>query len=159
MGVTAGQDVLDHRAMLEQRQILKGSADADRGEAPGRDAGQIGTVKHDTAAARPQHAADHVEQRGLAGAVGADHAADFARRHGELTSAIACRPPKRLADVFDRKQRGHDSHRLAPLVVLDVAQALAARVGYAEIEFLHILVGGQAFSAVPSRTTRPVSRM
>jgi len=30
---------------------------------------------------------------------------------------------------------------LAPLVMLHVAQALAARAGYAEIEFLHVLVG------------------
>ena len=78
MGVAAGQDVLDHGAVLEQRQVLKGAADAERGEPRGRDGREIVAVEHDAAAARPQHAGDHVEQRGLAGAVRADHAADFA---------------------------------------------------------------------------------
>jgi hypothetical protein len=45
MGVTAGQDVFDHRAMLEQREILKGAADADGGETPGRYASKISAVK------------------------------------------------------------------------------------------------------------------
>ena len=50
MGVPAGQDVFDHRAVLEQREILKGAADADGGKPPRRDAGQIGAVKQDAAA-------------------------------------------------------------------------------------------------------------
>ena len=78
MGVPAGQDVLDHGAVLEQREVLKRAPDPDRGEPRGRDGREIGAVEQDAAAAWPQHAGDHVEQRGLAGAVRADHAADFA---------------------------------------------------------------------------------
>ena len=51
-----------------------------RANATARCVARSRAVEHDAAAARPQHAADHVEQRGLAGAVRADHAADFARR-------------------------------------------------------------------------------
>ena len=78
MGVPAGQDVLDHGAVLEQREVLKGAPDADCREPRRRDGREIGAVEQDAAAAWPQHAGDHVEQRGLAGAVRADHAADFA---------------------------------------------------------------------------------
>ena len=78
MGVPAGQDVLDHGAVLEQREVLEGAPDADCREPPRRDGRKIDAVEHDAPAARPQHAGDHVEQRGLAGAVRADHAADFA---------------------------------------------------------------------------------
>ena len=115
MGVTAGQDVFDHRAMLEQRQILKGAADADGGKAPRRDARKIGAVKQDTAGAWPQHAADDVEQGGLSGAIGADDAADFTPRHGEADVGYGLEATEILADVFHRKQRGHDNHLLRRL--------------------------------------------
>ena len=104
---------------------------------------EVDAVEQDAAAAWPQHAGDHVEQRGLAGAVRADHAADFARRHVKADIGDRLQAAKTLAEIFDREQGGHDSHRLAPLVMLDVAQALAPRIGDAEIEFLHVLVGGE----------------
>ena len=78
MGVPAGQDVLDHGAVLEQRQVLKGAPDPDSGKARGGDGCEVDTVEQDAAPGWPQHAGDHVEQRGLAGAVRADDAADFA---------------------------------------------------------------------------------
>src|SRR5713226_4396952 len=83
MGVTAGQDVLNHGAVLEQRQVLKGAADAFCRKARRRHCGHVGIVKDDAASCRAQHAADDVEQRRFAGAVGANDAADFAPRHRE----------------------------------------------------------------------------
>ncbi len=83
-----------------------------------------------------------VEQRGLAGAVRADHAADLARRHHEadIGDGLAGRQSCLLRFSTPSK-RGHDSHRLRRLVVFDVAQALALpQIGDAEVEFLHVLV-------------------
>ena len=74
----------------------------DRGKPRRRDGRKIGTVEHDAAAAWPQHAGDHVEQRGLAGAVRADHAADFARRHVKADIGDRLQAAKALAEVFDR---------------------------------------------------------
>src|SRR5712691_11859982 len=61
-----------------------------------------------------------------------------------LTSETALRPPKLLL-MFSTASRGSRQPPLAPLVVLHVAQAFAARAGYAQIEFLHVLIGRQFF--------------
>src|SRR5664279_4764854 len=47
MGVASGQDVLDHGAVLEQRQVLEGAADANGGKAPRRYVSKIDAVEHD----------------------------------------------------------------------------------------------------------------
>src|SRR5262249_12514380 len=60
MGMAAGQDVLDHSAVLEQREVLEGAANAERGKAPGRHGRKINAVKDDAAATRPQHAGNQV---------------------------------------------------------------------------------------------------
>ena len=52
-------------------------------------------------------AGDHVEERGLAGAVRADQAVDLALAGcAKVTSESAVRPPKRLRDAPDLEQRG-----------------------------------------------------
>ena len=56
---------------------------------------------------RRKHAGDHVEQRGLAGAVGADHREDRAWRHRERHVGYGTQPAELLRDVGDLKQRGH----------------------------------------------------
>ena len=85
------------------------------GEPRRRDGREIGTVEHDAAAAWPQHARDHVEQRGFAGAVGADHAADFACGYIKADIGNGLQAAKTLAEMFDAEQGGHDSHRLRRL--------------------------------------------
>ena len=50
----------------------------------GRQPGDVLAVENDRARRRPQHAGQAIEERALAGAVGADDGADLARGHGEV---------------------------------------------------------------------------
>src|SRR6202043_4264917 len=112
MGMPAGQDIFHGRAVLEQRQVLEGAADADGGKARRRHPAEIDAAEQNAAAPWPQHTADHVEERGLAGAVGPDDAADLARRDLQADLGNGFEAAEILAEVFNRKQGGHDSHLL-----------------------------------------------
>jgi hypothetical protein len=69
-------------------------------------------VQQHAAAMRAQHAGDHLEQRGLAGAVGADDADDLAALDGQVHA---------LQDLVGRAVAGHDGldgqepHRRRPM--------------------------------------------
>ena len=71
--VPAGHHVLQRGHVEEHLQVLEGAADAGGGEAVHRLAGQVHAVEADRTGARAVHPAEHVDQAGLAGAVGADH--------------------------------------------------------------------------------------
>jgi hypothetical protein len=70
--VAADHDVVEHRHVREQRQVLEGAADAEAGAVVDRGAPERLAHVDELAAARPIAAGDAVEHRGLAGAVGAD---------------------------------------------------------------------------------------
>ena len=72
-------------------------------------------VELETARVRRVQAGDHVEERGLARAVGADQAVDL-RRGGSSTptSASACRPPNRLLTPWHASSGASLRQRSAP---------------------------------------------
>ena len=76
----------------EERQVLEGAADAEAGDAMRRHGEQRPAVKLDLSAAGNVEPAHAVEERRLAGAVGADEADDLA-----------------LADVEGHAVQGHDA--------------------------------------------------
>ena len=63
----------------EQRQVLKGAADARCGDAVPGDGEQGAAVEHDLPALAGVEPRQAVEQRGLAGAIGPDQARDLPR--------------------------------------------------------------------------------
>ena len=69
MHVPAEHDVVEHRHAGEQRDVLKRAGDAERGDLRRTQPGDVAALETDRATGRPVEAADHVEQRGLAGAV------------------------------------------------------------------------------------------
>ena len=78
VGMPRQQQVLQQRRVLEQLDVLEGAGDAQRGDAVRRHVGDVGAVEHQLAAGRLVDAAHQVEDRGLAGAVGADDGEDLA---------------------------------------------------------------------------------
>jgi len=76
-------DVVEHAHVVEQRQILKGAADAERGPRIGIEAGDVPPAIEQLAFGRLVAARDAIDDRGLAGAVGADDGEQFAVLDGE----------------------------------------------------------------------------
>src|SRR6185437_15203831 len=75
--VAADQHVVAHAQGAEQGEVLKGATDPEVDELVARGAGQLAALEQDLAFAVAIDAADAVEQRGLAGAVRPDQAADL----------------------------------------------------------------------------------
>ncbi len=65
-------DVVEHAHVLEQREVLEGAADAEPGPGVGIERGDVLPAIEQLAFGRPVAARDAVDDRGLAGAVGAD---------------------------------------------------------------------------------------
>ncbi len=65
-------DVVEHAHMVEQRQILKCAADAERGPRVGSECGNVLAAIEQLAFSRLVAARDAIDDRGLAGAVRAD---------------------------------------------------------------------------------------
>src|SRR4029077_17097713 len=78
MGVPADADIVEHALRGEEREVLESSADADLGDAVGRPPEHRLALEQDFAALGGVEPADTVEQRRLAGAIGADEAEDLA---------------------------------------------------------------------------------
>src|SRR6185369_603699 len=89
----------------EQREILEGAADADRGDAVAGDPEQRIAVEQDVAAAALIKARQAVEEGGLAGAVGADQPDDAAGRHVEGDIVERDDAAKANANVLHAQQR------------------------------------------------------
>ena len=79
----ADHDVLAHRHAAEHRQVLEGAAHAQPGDLMRGRVGDRLAFEQDVAGLVLVQPAQAVEQRGLAGAVGADQAADVAALHIE----------------------------------------------------------------------------
>src|SRR6266567_4766176 len=76
-------DVIEHAHMMEQRQVLESAADAERSAGVRIERGNILPAIEQMAFGRPVAARDAVDDRGLAGAVGADNREQFAVIHAE----------------------------------------------------------------------------
>ena len=75
--------VVEHAHGAEQRQVLERAPDAESGHAMARHREQRHSIKRDVAAVALVEPRDAVEERGLAGAVGADQPDDAPRRNVE----------------------------------------------------------------------------
>ena len=73
-------EVLGDGERREHLAAFRDLPDAEIADAVRRQAGDVGAAQHDAAARRPVHAGDGADQRGLAGAVGADDGDDRALR-------------------------------------------------------------------------------
>ncbi len=73
--------------------------------------GDVVAVEEDPTAVGRQEPRDDVEQRGLAGAVGADETDDAIGADVRSTSASALTPPKPAADLDDLERRAHAAAR------------------------------------------------
>jgi hypothetical protein len=113
--VHADQDVVDDGLVLEDREVLEGAGDAEAREGVRRQSREILPVKKDLAAGWPEHRADQVEQRGLAGAVRSDQAADLARFDLEAHVLDRGQTAEAFGDADDIEKSSHDSHRLRRL--------------------------------------------
>ena len=82
--VHAHQHVLERAHGLEQADVLEGAAHAQLGDRVGGQSRHLAAVEHDLAGGRRVGAGEHVEEGGLAGAVGPDQADDAAAGNGEV---------------------------------------------------------------------------
>ena len=134
----ADHDVLDRGQAREQPDALQRARDAQAGQVVRVDAGEGRPAPAHRAARGPHEAADHVEQRGLAGPVGADHADDLAACHVER-------------DVVERGEAAEaHAHLLDPQRDLAVRAHIAPRYVACGVR---LIVGGRQSSI--SRFVRP----
>ena len=115
----ADPDIVEHRKIGKQRDVLEGAADADFGD-PVRRARQDALAFHqDVAGARLVEPGEAVEERRLAGAVRSDQAEDLALVHVERHAIQRDDAAEHDADVANREQgalslRELCLHHLAP---------------------------------------------
>ena len=103
-GMGADPDIVEHRQVGKQRDVLEGAADADLGD-PVRRARQDALAFHqDVAGARLIEPAEAIEERRLAGAVRSDQAEDLALVHVERHAIQRDDAAEHDADVANRKQ-------------------------------------------------------
>ena len=76
--MAADHHVFQRRHVAEQADVLERARDARLDDPVGLEPDQIAAVEFELAAVRHVKPGEHVEQRGLAGAVGTDQAVDLA---------------------------------------------------------------------------------
>ena len=101
--------VLGHGQRVEQRKMLEhhGDAGSPRRARIGRRVG--GAQKRHRAVVGPHQAIDHLDQRGLAGAVLAQQGVDLARADGKADSVIGAHAGIGLAQALGLENIGHDA--------------------------------------------------
>src|ERR1700686_3704169 len=80
-------DVVEHAHVLEQGEVLEGAADAEPRPGVGIERGDVLPAIEQLAFGRPVAARNAVDDRGLAGAVGADDREQFAAVHAKADIA------------------------------------------------------------------------
>ena len=100
----ADADVVHHREIRKQRDVLEGAADADLGDPVRRPRQDARAFHQDVAGRRLIEPGEAVEQRGLAGAVRADQAEDLALVHVEGHAVQRDDAAEHDADVANREQ-------------------------------------------------------
>ena len=106
-GQRADDDVLGHREVREGFELLERAGHAQAGDAVGPQAGDVAPVEEDTAGVERLKPGDQIEQRGFAGAVGADDADDLALVHVERDVGIGGEAAVALGQAFDVEQQAH----------------------------------------------------
>jgi hypothetical protein len=113
-GLRAEAAVLEHRKARVDRRALVAAADAGA-RAPGlRPVGDVVTLEVDAARGRGHLARQHVDQRRLAGAVGADHRVHLARPQLERDAADGGEPAEAARQQVGTQQRL--SHGVLPAI-------------------------------------------
>jgi hypothetical protein len=111
--VAAQEQVVEHGEVLEQLDVLEGAGHAGAGDAVGLDPDQVAAAEADGPLLGPVQARQAVEQRGLAGAVGADDGEQLVLADLERHRPQGLETGEAQVQVVDLEQRaGHDSHRL-----------------------------------------------
>ena len=100
-------DVVLDRERRERPYVLKGAADAAPGDLVRAPAVDPLARERDGALVGTQHAGHHAEQRGLAGAVGADHGEDLPGQDFAADAVDRAQSAEAFAHALDRQQRGH----------------------------------------------------
>src|SRR5204863_6835999 len=93
--------------------LLEGAGDAEAGHAVWRRAGEVAAAEEHAAVVGGEVAGHAVEERGLARAVGADEAHDFARLHREVDAVDGRHAEEVLAEAAHLQQR-HQRARAPP---------------------------------------------
>ncbi len=107
--------VLAHRQREEQARHLERARHAALHAAMVRLARHVVAVEHDAPAAHRLGAGEHVEQRGLARAVGADHRMHGVRAHLQIDTRECCELVVALLDADGFQQDGGRAHALSPV--------------------------------------------
>src|SRR5262249_481919 len=110
--VPADHHVLERREVREQADVLEGARDTGDRHFVGRQAGQRLGVEHEAPTVGRVDPRQHVEERGLAGAVWADQAEDFAGRDLERHFAQRLHAAEALADPLGAEAAHEVSSRL-----------------------------------------------
>jgi len=100
----ADADVVHHRKVRKQRDVLEGAADADLGDPVRRPRQDARALHQDVAGRRLVEPRQAVEERRLAGAVGADQSEDLALVHVEGHTVERNDAAEHDADVANREQ-------------------------------------------------------
>src|SRR5262249_23118361 len=108
----------------EHARVLERAADAEARDLVRRQAGGARAVDGDAAGARRVDAADAVHQRGLAGAVRADHAEHFPRRHLEVEAVERGEAAEARHQALDQDRGPHAA--AFPPGVRNARQAITA---------------------------------
>src|SRR5262245_8361337 len=101
----ARHDVVEHAHALEQRHVLKGARDAQRGHIVGLEVGAVLAVEADVALVGMVEAADHVEERGLPRPVRPDDGGDLAAPDREAHALQRLHRAEAHADPLHLEQR------------------------------------------------------
>ena len=100
----ADADVVHHREVRKQRDVLEGAADADLGDPVRRPRQDARAFHQDVAGRRLIEPGEAVEERGLAGAVRSDQAEDWPLMHVEGHAIERNDAAEHDADVANREQ-------------------------------------------------------
>src|SRR6266480_1178421 len=103
--VTADHHVLERRQVGEQTDILERARNACGGYLVRLQAGQVAPVEQERAGVWRVKPRQHVEERGLAGAVGADQAENFAGADGKRDFRKRLHAAKALGDALGLQER------------------------------------------------------
>ena len=121
----ADADIVEHRKIGKQRDVLEGAADADLGDLVRRARQDAGAFHQDVAGRRLIEPRETVEQRGLAGAVRSDQAEDRALVHVEGYAIQRDDAAEHDADVANREQGSISlrelclRHRVPPALITE----------------------------------------
>src|SRR4029077_2080105 len=96
--------LVDRKAVPDARHLVL-DAHSEPRDAVLRLAGNVVTIKDDRACGRPQLAAEHLEERALAGAVRPDQAAQLPAAQAEIDPGNRMHPTKGLAQACRLQQR------------------------------------------------------